>query len=241
MITDDLDTDVHGATVDVSGVSNALVGSSVSPGGSRSSSKRGRASPYPTRETEDETKEMPRAGTRLSDEDQERLSSSLITQMKKMMGRFDCRLNTERTLLQHEQSQANQTMVEQLGMMQQDANAMRNENLVLRQDLQKVFMSINDQNRKLQMEAGKIQTLSQIPIKDEYAPEIQMSEPTVQSRRNLLRPEYRTEIPPSCYDAHSCDRSRTSIILSWRNHGRDEYTTNGNRSPGLSPCFWISG
>ena len=49
MITDDSDTDVHGANVDGQRALPALVDVAGSPSGSRSGSKRGRASPYPVR------------------------------------------------------------------------------------------------------------------------------------------------------------------------------------------------
>ena len=52
---------------------------------------------------------------------------------------------------------------------------------------------MNDQTHKLTVEIGQLHALAQMPRKDEYAPEIQMFDSNVPHRKNLLRPEYRTE------------------------------------------------
>ena len=51
--------------------------------------------------------------------------------MQRVMDHFDSRLNLERVQWKNEQQQANQTLVGQLVLTQQDANQMRSENVAL--------------------------------------------------------------------------------------------------------------
>ena len=191
MITDEGDVVVPG---EVTSSSNVEADSPLSPDGSRTLSKLGRSSPYPTVEPGASSAEMPVPPGGLSNEDQEKLDTSVNDQMTKLANHLDIRLNADRHQIQQEQVQANQVLVDQLIVMQQDANAMRNENLVLRKDLHQVFTSLREQTQNLRDDVGKMQALS--TQRDEYAPEIQMSDPVISSRKNLLRPEYRSGIYP---------------------------------------------
>ena len=176
---------------------NALVESRVSPDGSRSLSKRGRLSPYPTIELSSASADIHETTAVLSYDDQERIATSVLDQMAKLMNHLYIRLNAERNQIRQEQLQANQTLVGTLVLMQQDANVMRNGNVSHREDLRKLRGSIHGQTQQLRQEVDQIRITSSIPRQDEYAPEIQMVAPASQSRKNLLRPEYRAvRYPP---------------------------------------------
>ena len=59
------------------------------------------------------------------------MALSVMGKMQRVMDHFDSRLNLERVQWKNEQQQANQTLVGQLVLTQQDANQMRSENVAL--------------------------------------------------------------------------------------------------------------
>ena len=91
MITDDLDTDVHGVLTSPSG---ALVGRPGYPECIRSPTKHTRSPPYPINENSSSSHDVHEPDAVLSQDGQWRLADSVIDQMKKLTNRLegDCKL-----------------------------------------------------------------------------------------------------------------------------------------------------
>ena len=188
MITDDPDMDVHGDMTSPGAISRDRPNS---PDGSRSPTRPPRETQYPTTESS-----APAAYTNgFPQEGQEKLASSVVDQMRKLMNHLETRIQMDRLQIQQEQALANQTMVEQLIRMQQESNAIRTESLILRQDLQCAFESMNTRQQELQVEMANMQKQSG-QTKSEN-PDATMPDAHTTSRKNLMRREYRTTIPVS--------------------------------------------
>ena len=191
MIDNDLDTDDHGT---LSAVSGALVDRPGSSDGSRSPTKNVRSSPYSTKDVKTPMAEsnVPRLG--LSQEDQEQLASSVVEQMQRLMNHLEGGLQTDRAQIQQDQGMDNQTLVEHLVSMQQESNTIRKEGLILRQDLQQIFASPNDQQLLFRSEIDQLHQQNQL-LKQEKK-DISMADVPTKARGNLSKQEYRSGIYP---------------------------------------------
>ena len=100
MVDNDLDTDVHGAPPTASG---ALADRPGSSDGSRPPPKHVRSPPYPTKDSSAAASDSnaPRAAS--SQDAQERLASSMVEQVKRLMRHLEGRLQTDRAQIQQEQ------------------------------------------------------------------------------------------------------------------------------------------
>ena len=129
--------------------------------------------------------------------------------------------------------------------MRQESNAISSECLVLRQDTQQTFVSLNAQQQMIRSELDQLNQQNRMRKRGEI--DTQMADVRPQPRRNLTRREYRTEIPRSSQttsihplSGNTChmrnrERTKTGIFAP----GTPTPTQHGNSSSILpdAPTF----